>query len=192
MNEDSKNDVAAEIRLLELVGKGDRDSLGALYDRYSTVLYSVALRILNNEAEAEDLLQEVFVQIWDKASLYDAKRGKPLTWVMSMTRNKAIDRLRSLQRRHRLHDEAEQEAKATEAASMADSHEDVYAAENSRAVRDAVLQLSPEQRQAIEMAYFSGLTQSEIADKLQEPLGTIKARIRRGMLKLRDLLEGQL
>jgi RNA polymerase sigma-70 factor (ECF subfamily) len=191
MKDFTQSDTQNEADLLVKVGKGDKASLGDLYDRYSTVLYSVALRILNNQAEAEDVLQEIFVQIWDKASLYDPSRGKPLTWMMSMTRNKSIDRLRSLQRRYRLHDEAEQESKIQESSVRADAADGVYAAENSRAIRNAVMQLSPEQRQAIEMAYFSGLTQSEIAEKLEEPLGTIKARIRRGMLKLRDILEGQ-
>lgn len=191
MNEPSQNDAEAEAGLLKQIGQGDKASLAELYDRYSTVLYSVALRILNNQAEAEDLIQEVFVQIWDKASLYDSSRGKPLTWVMSMTRNKSIDRLRALQRRHRLHDEAEQESRIFETTQHPDGPDKVYASENSRAVRNAVMQLSPDQRQAIEMAYFSGLTQTEIAEKLKEPLGTIKARIRRGMIKLRDLLEGQ-
>ncbi len=192
MNDPLPSDPEFEAALLKKIGNGDKASLAELYERYSTVLYSVALRILNNQAEAEDLLQDVFVQIWDKAALYDSSRGKPLTWVMSMTRNKSIDRLRSLQRRHRLHDEAEQESKTQEQIQHIDGPDRVYASEDSKAVRQAVMQLSPEQRQAIEMAYFSGLTQTEIAERLKQPLGTIKARIRRGMLKLRDLLEGHI
>lgn len=182
------SDQKTEADLLRRIGLGDRDALAELYDRCSTLLYSVALRVLNNETEAEDLMQDVFVQIWEKASLFDPSRGKPLTWAISLTRNRAIDRLRSLQRRGRLREELEKEAAAAEPATPADTRDELFAAETSRVVREAVLKLSDQQRQAIEMAYFSGLTQNEIAEKLDEPLGTIKARIRRGMLKLREIL----
>ncbi len=186
--EDATGSQAHEADLLRKIGLGDKDSLSELYDRYSTVLYSVALRVLNNETEAQDLLQDVFVQIWEKAGLYDPTRGKPLTWVISLTRNRSIDRLRSLQRRHRLRDEVEKETAAAEKQTPSDVRDELFASDTSRLVREAVMQLSEQQRQAIEMAYFSGLTQNEIAEQLAEPLGTIKARIRRGMLKLRDLL----
>ncbi len=186
------DEIAFEVELLRKISQGDRGSLSDLYDRYSTVLYSIALRIVNNEAEAEDLLQDVFIMLWEKAGMYDPSRGKPLTWVISLTRNKSIDRLRSLQRRHRLKDEVEKESKVIEMNAQPDSREEVYALEASRTIRAAVAQLSNEQRQAIELAYFSGLTQSEIAEQLNQPLGTIKARIRRGMIKLRTLLANEI
>ena len=154
--------------------------------------------MLNDQAEAEDVLQDVFVQIWDKAKLYDRSRGKPLTWALTLTRNKSIDRLRSAQRRHRLKDEVEKETSVAEqhgttgGEGAGGSVEKVYALEKNRIVRNAVLQLSNEQRQAIEMAFFGGLTQNEIAHKLDEPLGTVKARIRRGMIKLKDIIEPRL
>ena len=103
-----------EIELLESIGRGDRASFHALYERYSGVLFSTAYQVLNNQAEAEDVLQDVFVQIWDKAKLYDRTRGKPLTWALTLTRNKSIDRLRSAQRRHRLKDEVEKESTVVE------------------------------------------------------------------------------
>ncbi len=191
-------DEALETELLENVGRGDRASFSELHERYSGVLFSTAFQVLNNQAEAEDVLQDVFVQIWDKAKLYDRARGKPLTWALTLTRNKSIDRLRSAQRRHRLKDEVEKESAVIEhrgaggGQATADSGEQVYILEKNRLVRNAVLQLSTEQRQAIEMAFFGGLTQNEIAIKLDEPLGTVKARIRRGMIKLKDLIEPRL
>ena len=148
----------------------------------------MAYRVLNDQEAAEDVLQDVFVQIWDKAPTYDPARGKPLTWAVTMTRNKAIDRLRSAHRRYRLHDEVERETEIFERTPDRSSVDAVDSAEKSRIVRDAVMQLSKEQRHAIELAFFSGLTQAEIAEELQEPLGTVKARIRRGMMKLKEIL----
>ena len=191
-------DEGFEIELLEATGQGDRDSFRQLHERYAGVLFSAAYQVLNDPAEAEDVLQDVFVQIWDKAKLYDRTRGKPLTWALTLTRNKSIDRLRSAQRRHRLKDEVEKETSVADqhgtggAQTGGDSVERVYARETNQIVRHAVLQLSNEQRQAIEMAFFGGLTQNEIAQRLDEPLGTVKARIRRGMIKLKDLIEPRL
>ena len=184
--------------MLENTGRGDRESFRQLHERYAGVLFSTAYQVLNDQAEAQDVMQDVFVQIWDKAKLYDRSRGKPLTWALTLTRNKAIDRLRSAQRRHRLKDEVEKETAVSEQRGAGDgqtggdSSEKVYALEKGRIVRNAVLQLSNEQRQAIEMAFFGGLTQNEIAHRLAEPLGTVKARIRRGMIKLKDLIEPRL
>ena len=191
-------DEALEIELLEATGRKDRDGFRQLHERYAGVLFSAAYQVLNDPAEAEDVLQDVFVQIWDKAHLYDRSRGKPLTWALTLTRNKSIDRLRSAQRRHRLKDEVEKETAVIEqrgaggAQAGGDSVERVYSREMNTLVRNAVLQLSNEQRQAIEMAFFGGLTQNEIAQRLDEPLGTVKARIRRGMIKLKDLIEPRL
>jgi len=180
-----------EIELLRRTGFGDRDSFGKLYDRYSGMLFSTAYRILNHQEAAEDLLQEVFVQIWEKASLYDPTRGKPLTWAITLTRNRAIDRLRSSRRRQRLNEEMQKEAEIADHQPNKSSAEEVSLSEKNRIVHDAVLQLAPDQRRAIEMAFFRGLTQTEIAEELSEPLGTVKARIRRGMMKLRDLLRAE-
>lgn len=194
-NQPITRDECYEIELLEATGRGDRESFHQLHERYAGVLFATAYQVLNDQTEAEDVLQDVFVQIWDKAKLYNRARGKPLTWALTLTRNKAIDRLRSAQRRHRLRDEVEKEATVSEqrggggAQAGGDSVDRVYASETGRMVRNAVLQLSNEQRQAIEMAFFGGLTQNEIAHRLAEPLGTVKARIRRGMIRLKDLIE---
>jgi RNA polymerase sigma-70 factor (ECF subfamily) len=186
------NELELEIDLLRRTGMGDRKSFEQLYDRYCGVLFSTAYRILNQQEAAEDLLQDVFVQIWEKAPMYDPKRGRPLTWVITLTRNRSIDRLRSTQRRQKLSEEVGREAEIADYQSDKSSADEISLGERNRIVRSAVMQLSPDQRRAIELAFFSGLTQTEIAEKLKEPLGTVKARIRRGMMKLRDLLKAEL
>ena len=184
----STAELELEIDLLKRTGEGDRRSFEQLYERYSGVLFSTAYRILNDQSAAEDAIQDVFIQIWEKAPLYDASRGKPLTWAVTMTRNKAIDRLRSQQRRNRLRDEMETHASIFEEFSDRSSLDEVQSAESGELIRRAVQQLSKEQRQAIELAFFSGMSQSEIAEAIGEPLGTIKARIRRGMMKLKEIV----
>ena len=188
MPPDPANDLDAELALLQRVAQGDRVSFETLYDRFSGVLFSTAYRVLNNQEAAEDVLQDVFIQIWEKAPLYDPVRGKPMTWAVTLTRNKAIDRLRSTVRRNRLHDDMEREAETFEQFDDRSSFDAVAAGETSQIVRDAIQKLSKDQREAIELAFFSSLTQGEIAERLNEPLGTIKARIRRGMMKLREVL----
>jgi len=184
----AKPDTDLEVFLMQRTGQGDRGSFEQLYERFSGVLFSTALNVLGNQEAAEDVLQDVFVAIWEKAPLYDSVRGKPLTWAVTLTRYKAIDRLRSLQRKGLLHDRIEQESKIFEEHTGKTSLDEVDASEKSRIVRAAILELSPSQRQAIDLAFFDGLTQAEIARKLQEPLGTVKARIRRGMMKLREII----
>ncbi len=185
-------ELSREIELLRRTGEGDRASFEQLYERFSGVLFATAYRVLNNQQAAEDVLQDVFVQIWEKAPLYDPERGKPLTWAVTLTRNKSIDRLRSVQRRHRLQDDVEKEAAIGEQFDGRSSLDAVEGMETARLVRQAITQLGKDQREAIQLAFFGGLTQTEIAEKLGEPLGTIKARIRRGMMKLRELVEPEL
>ncbi len=177
-----------EVELILKIGQGDRSSFAEFYEKFSAVIVSTAFRVLNDHRDAEDVAQEVFSMIWEKASLYDPARGKPLTWVVTMTRNKSIDRLRSLQRRFRLRDELEKETESGAVLTERAPYEEADAFERGKMVRSAVMKLSKEQREVIEMAYFSGLTQNEIAEELNQPLGTVKARIRRGMIKLRRLV----
>ncbi|MBA2622842.1 MAG: sigma-70 family RNA polymerase sigma factor [Chthoniobacterales bacterium] len=181
-----------DTELFRLAALGDHGSLGELHRRYSGILLATAFRVLNNAKDAEEVVQEAFVQIWEKASIYDVRRGKPLTWAMTLTRNKAIDRLRRVQRRNRLQEEIEQEAQIWDRVVEHDSSDEAAARETNAIVRSAVIQLSDDQRRAIELAFFSGLTQQEIAQKLDEPLGTVKARIRRGMMKLRQIIGPEL
>ncbi len=188
MEPDPESQLEDEIALLRRVAQGDRQGFEELYDRFSGVLFAIANRVLNNQEAAEDVLQDVFVQIWEKAPLYDPARGKPMTWAVTLTRNKAIDRLRSIVRRNRLQDEVQRESATFEQFDDRSSFDAVSSGETNQLVRVAVRKLSKDQREAIELAFFSSLTQTEIAERLNEPLGTIKARIRRGMMRLRDLL----
>jgi RNA polymerase sigma-70 factor (ECF subfamily) len=192
MQPESASELEIEIDLLRRIGQGDHRGLEDFYDRISGTLFGIAFRILNNRESAEDVLQEVFVQIWEKAPLYDPSRGKPLTWAVALTRNKAIDRLRSTQRRARLQEDVKKETDNLERIDARSSFDTVSAGEHGKLARDAILRLSDEQREVIELAFIQSLTQSEIAARLGEPLGTIKARIRRGLAKLRELIGPQL
>lgn len=176
-----------DAQLLRRIAARDREAFSQLYDRYAGVLYSTVFRVLNNPDEASDVLQEVFVQLWEKAPSYDPALGKPFNWAMTMARNKAIDRLRALKRRFEFVAEITVEHEETAHDPGAGPGE-VFTHEQAAQIRSAVATLPYEQRQAIEMAFLAGMTQHEIADALRQPLGTIKARIRRGMLKLRDSL----
>jgi RNA polymerase sigma-70 factor (ECF subfamily) len=185
------DDRAIELDLLARVAKRERVAFEQLYARYSNILYATAMKFLKQDADAQDVVQDVFIQIWDKAKLYDPTKGKPLTWALTMTRNRSIDRIRAIQRRTRLRDDFESETVADESAGVREALSEVDASEKSQILRDAVGRLSPEQRKVIELAFFGGLTQSEVADRLGEPLGTIKARARRGLMKLKEILGPQ-
>jgi RNA polymerase sigma-70 factor (ECF subfamily) len=182
------DDRAIELELLARIAKRERAAFEQLYDRYSNILYATAMKFLKEGADAQDVVQDVFIQIWDKAKLYDPAKGKPLTWALTLTRNRSIDRIRAIQRRTRLRDDFEKETVADESAGVREALSGVDAGEKSQILRDAVGRLSPEQRKVIELAFFGGLTQSEVADRLGEPLGTIKARARRGLMKLKEIL----
>lgn len=192
MPDDREESFEAESALLRRVAQGDRRSFEELYYRFAGVLFSTAFRVLNNQEAAEDVLQDVFIQIWEKAPLYDPARGKPITWAVTLTRHKAIDRLRSIQRRARLQDDVQREALVFETFDGKSSFDSVSSAETAKLVRAAIQGLSEDQREAIELAFFSSLTQSEIAVRLNIPLGTVKARIRRGMMRLREIVGPQL
>jgi len=181
-----KSTEETQTQLLRRVAARDRQALADFYDQVAGVLFSTATRILGDQQEAEEVIQDVFVQIWEKAPMFDIVLGTPYHWAVSITRNRAIDRLRSRQRRARviegLKEEMAPEPYVPASAPSLDT-------EHVSLIRKAVGSLPPDQRQAIELAFFSGLTHAEIADQLSEPLGTVKARIRRGMLKLRETLQ---
>lgn len=171
--------------LLSRIAQGDEQAFAKFYDLFANGLYSLVFKILNDAKEAEDVLQEGFAQIWKKASTYDGSRSSAFTWSVMILRNKAIDHIRSRQRQSRLIEEA-----ALEFSRDAEPENDdgVFQNEKRAIVRAALDKIPGEQRQAIDLAFFSGLTQAQISEKLGEPLGTVKARIRRGLLKLRDFL----
>lgn len=175
--------------LLRQIAAGDRAAFAEFYDRHSTLIFSVACKILRDNSEAEDVVQEVFLQIWEKAPKFDPHLGRAASWAAILTRNRAIDRVRASQRRAQLTEEAGTEHVEGIPAEVT-ANDAIHGREKASLVRLAMVELPVEQRQAIELAYFSGLTQDQIARQLQQPLGTIKARVRRGLLKLRDRLEG--
>jgi len=174
--------------LLVRVGAGDEAAFAQLYDRFAPGLYSLILKMMRDEREAEDVLQEGFTHLWRRATTYDPARSSAFTWAVMIFRHKAIDRLRGRQRRERLVERAgddpmlapESDTRSAEAPSM---HEEVTM------VRLALDQIPADQKQAVELAFFGGFTHEEIAARLGTPLGTIKARIRRGLLRLRDFLK---
>jgi RNA polymerase sigma-70 factor (ECF subfamily) len=185
MRDDSS---AAQTQLLRRIAAQDKLALAELYDQVVGVLFAISLRILGDPHEAEEVIQDVFVQIWNHAALFDATLGEPIHWALRIARNRSIDRLRSRQRRaealDRFHDLAAFNTVSDPTPANASLTEDELVA-----VRAAVNGLPPDQRLALEMAFFGGLTHTEIARTMNEPLGTVKARIRRGLLKLRDSLQ---
>ena len=178
----------SDIALLHAVAQGDEAALARLYDAYRVILFGLLVRILNSREEAEDILQDVFIQVWRRAKDFDEKRGRPFTWLVTLARSRAIDRLRQLGARQRLATGAAQE----QTESVSDALSDTIRVAQRETVRQALAELPEEQRNILLLAYFDGLTQSEIATKLNAPLGTIKTRMRSGMIKLRALLGNQL
>jgi len=182
---------ATDHALIARVARGDETAFAALYDRLSGPLYSFAVKILGNTTDADDALQEACVQIWRRAASYDADKSSVFSWAVLITRSKVIDHLRAKGRKQKLVDDIleSSEAVGVSTASATESASDIVGRSDEALKVQAILaQLPAEQRQAIELAFFADLTHHDVAQKLGEPLGTIKARIRRGLLKVRDAL----
>jgi RNA polymerase sigma-70 factor, ECF subfamily len=181
--------VADDATLVARLSAGDGDALAILYDRYSRVVFSFSLRMLADTSSAEELTQEVFLRVWRQGGSYQPSRGAFLTWLLSVTHNMAIDEIRRRKRRPLLAETSDDDQTLV---SLPDLRTDVEGAawvtSLQAIVREALQEIPRLQRQAIELAYFSGLTQREIAERLNEPLGTIKTRMRLGMLKMRERL----
>lgn len=180
-------------QLMVRIAQGDQLAFSALYDRLSGPLYSMAIKMLGDASEAEDVLQEACLQIWRRSATYDPERSSVFSWAILLTRGKLIDRLRARGRRARLlsasTDDEEQVPNTADASSTENTADNVSKNEEAVRVRSVLGRLPAEQRQSLEMAFFSDLTHHEIAAQLKEPLGTVKARIRRGLLRLRDELQ---
>lgn len=172
---------SADISLIAAIRAGDENAMAALYDRYSAIVYSVALRVLGDTGAAEDILQEVFVQLWRSPGLFDSSRGNLGAWLAVITRNRAIDALRKRRPEYDIAD-----VLVSVEPDLAGDAERTRAMEK---VRGALAAMPPPQRSALEMAYFEGMTHTEIAAKTGEPLGTIKTRIRAGLQSLRKAFE---
>lgn len=166
------------------VARGDREAIAELYDRHATLVYSVALRVTRDDALAQDVVQDVFVTAWRKAALYDHERAGVATWLATIARNRAVDRLRAE------HRDRQQPGELPELES-----DDVpldaalLDGERSTAVRQSLAAMPPRQREVLELMYFRGLSQSEVAERLGVPLGTVKSRAFHGLQRLRELLE---
>jgi len=173
-------------QLITQTAQGDQAALASLYDRTSPQVFGLILKILNNREAAEEVTLDVYTQVWRQAHSYDRTRGTPGAWLMMLARTRAIDRFRAGAAEH---GRVESLDAAQLFASEADTPEqEVEGQERRKFVQQALAVLTAEQRQAIALAYFYGLSQSEVAEKLQLPLGTVKTRMRLGMMKLRDTL----
>jgi RNA polymerase sigma-70 factor, ECF subfamily len=172
--------------LLALIVRRQEGALGAIYQRYGRLVYTIALRITGDRETAEEVVQDVFQNVWQSAGSFQPEAGTCSSWLLSITRHRAIDATRSKRERARAREQAlDFDWPAGEDAGL---EREVAQGLLRDAVRDALGTLPPNQRQAIELAYYGGLTRMEIAERLGEPLGTIKTRLRLGLLKLRDLL----
>jgi RNA polymerase sigma-70 factor (ECF subfamily) len=180
------NDTERDRRTWERVAAGDATALAETYDRYADLLYSLALRIVGSASDAEEVLQDSWLQAWRTARSYDPSRGAVGAWLVTIARSRALDRLRSLGSRRRAEGAASVEA-ASEPPSPASDPASAHARRLLRKdVAAAVTSLAPQQRQVVELAYFEGLSQSEIATRLDAPLGTVKSWTRQALLKLRE------
>jgi RNA polymerase sigma-70 factor (ECF subfamily) len=175
--------------LIGRVAGGDADALAALYDRHERAVYSLVFRIVQNQGDAEDVVQDVFAQAWAQASRHDASRGAVGAWLLTIARSRAIDRLRARRARPDNAAADEREMGALRDPLPAQDAE-LLSREQAARVRSALERLPVLQRIAIELAYYEGLSQSEIAERLEQPLGTIKTRMRLALLKLREALAG--
>jgi RNA polymerase sigma-70 factor (ECF subfamily) len=169
----------------------DQRALETLYDRYGDYVYSVCLRMVGDVQLAEDLTQEVFLRLWRRPDLYDVERGRFVTWLLSVARNRGIDERRSRGRRFKHESPPSLAAAESLAAAGSEGEDTAVLSEERVVVQRALAKLPPEQQLAIRLAYFGGYTQQEIAQGLNQPLGTVKTRIRLGMQKLRLLLIDQ-
>lgn len=177
-----------DANLLLRTAAGDEAAFALLYDRFSPGLYSLVLRMVRDEREAEDVLQDGFSHIWRRAATYDPARSSAFTWAVMVLRNKAIDRLRVRQRVERTVEKATAEFRHFPEADETAALEPLLR-EQRALVRSALTQIPDDQKEAVELAFFGGFTHEQIAVKLATPLGTIKARIRRGLLRLRETLQ---
>jgi RNA polymerase sigma-70 factor (ECF subfamily) len=175
-----------DLSLMRGIAAGDRTAFSTLFDRHSALLLAICRRILKDAGESEDILIDVFFEVWSRADRFDASRGSPLTYLVTLARSRAIDRQRS--QGSRLRETAANPENSTQISPQADPLQTASTNEQGQIVRAALAGLDPQQRQVLECAFYEGLSHSEIAEKLQKPLGTVKTYIRQGLIRLRDSL----
>jgi RNA polymerase sigma-70 factor (ECF subfamily) len=172
-----------DAELIERLQRHDPQALAALYDRYGRLAYSLILRVVRDTGVAEDLVQETFMRVWNRAQGLDAQKGSIGPWLLAVARNRAIDYLRSAGGRERNAMEFEE---ADHPALYIDMERDILSSDKARIVKTAVEKLAPHQREVIELAYFEGLSQTEMAERMGQPLGTVKTWVRAALKNLRD------
>lgn len=185
---------ASDFALMERISSRDPGALGEFYDRHASLVYAICLRVLRDAREAEEVLQEVFLEVWQRVERYDAGRASPRVYLVQVSRSRALDRLRRNRRRSELGRRALAEAQPGAATDDPACGEPLpidaaIAAEDGRRIRVALRGLPENQRRALVLAFFDGLSHSEIAEALGEPLGTVKTRIRKGLLRMREVFE---
>ena len=179
----------ADEQLVAQIAQGDASALEQLYDRYVRQCFGLALRMLGDSALAEEVIQEIFLKLWTSPGSYSTQKGKFVSWLLSLVHHRCIDELRRRSRTDVALDDETGSVLDTEPDPTPEPGDQVWVMEQQRAVREALAQIPQNQRQVLELAYYRGLSHSEIAEKLGQPLGTVKTRIRLGMQSLRSLLE---
>ena len=182
LNMHHKSNRKPDQELIEQVTRGDKSAFKEIYSRFSQVTYNLALRMLRDKEDAEEVVQEIFLQIWNKAHSYKPERGAVSTWILNIARSRSIDKLRSVGYRNKNIEIDEEKVNSNVDLSRSIEDRD----ESKNVIKEALETLPEKQKIAIELVYFEGLTHIEAAEKLNEPVGTIKTRIRLGVMKLKD------
>jgi len=179
-----------DLELMSGIQGGDPDALSQLYDRYNGIIKALILRVIHNEAEADDLLQEIFMEIWNQAKNFSAHKGKPLGWMVTLARRRAIDGLRKKQAYSRAEERLQSETEQQPEAWVHNTTEtEISRGDTRQLIRKVIDSLPPPQQQAVELAFFQGMSQREIAAKTNTPLGTVKTRLELGLKKIYDGLK---
>src|ERR1700757_1672699 len=180
----------SDLELMLRIQKEDPEALSLLYDRYSGIIKALILRVIHNDAEADDLLQEIFMEIWNQAKNFSSQKGKPLGWMVTLARRRAIDGLRKKQAYARAEERLQNETEQQPDAWVHNATEEEIVLSDTRAlIRKVISSLPPPQQQAIDLAFFRGMSQREIAAKTNTPLGTVKTRLELGLKKIYDGLK---
>src|SRR5437867_1496247 len=180
----------SDLELMRGLQAEDPEALSQLYDRYTGILKALVLRVIHNETEADDLLQEIFMEIWRQAKNFSAQKGKPLGWMVTLARRRAIDALRKKQAYSRAEERLQMETEQQPEAWVHNStQEEIVLGDTRVLVRDVISRLPPPQQQAVELAFFQGMSQREIAAHTNTPLGTVKTRLELGLKKIYDGLK---